>query len=105
MSLHQCRVTAHARERAIERLRADPRRAGSRVAELWACSVKLPPRYAFRFMRRERYVRRKDGVSYRLAGSVLLVCRGARVITLWCITDDQLVDVLLWSAGFPWPRA
>ncbi len=105
MSIPHCHVTAHARQRAVERLRSRPGEARHQVAALWASSVKVPPRYAARLSGRQAYTRRKDGISYRLSGSVLLVCRGPRVITLWCISDEQLVDALIWFAGLPWLQA
>ena len=89
-------VTTHAARRAVERLEASPRD----LHRLFASSLPLSWRRAAQLG--IRVPSHKSGVRFRVAGDVLLVCRGAVIITVWRLTLEQLATLLVWSATGWW---
>ncbi|MFT5460241.1 MAG: hypothetical protein ACI9K2_006758 [Myxococcota bacterium] len=89
-------ITRHARERALQRLGA----GHTPIATLRRRSVLLPARYARRLAIRTPQT--KSGIRFRVAGDVLLVCRGRRIITLWRLSADAFATVLVWIATGIW---
>ncbi|MFT5685951.1 MAG: hypothetical protein ACI8RZ_006906 [Myxococcota bacterium] len=96
-----CVVTRHARERAMQRFQVSPLRAAAFVRRCWRDSVKLPRRYA-QILLKIRAPRRKHGITYRVAGCVMMICRGKTVITVWELSTGELATVLLWACTGMW---
>ena len=89
-------ITLHAHRRARLRLGLHH----TRVSRLRRRSIALPARYARRL--RVRTPSGKSGIRFRVAGDVLLVCRGRKVVTLWRLSTEALATVLVWTATGIW---
>lgn len=96
-----CIVTHHAARRATERFGVPRHEAARYVADAWHRSVRLPWRHA-RGLLRTTLPCRKENPTVRVNGTMLLVCRGASVITVWQLAMDEWATVLLWIATGAW---
>ncbi|MCB9742315.1 MAG: hypothetical protein H6741_25740 [Alphaproteobacteria bacterium] len=100
-----CRLTDHAVERAVQRLGWPRLAAPERLRAHFRRSVKLPPRYARHLNGLSRLRRRpKVEPEYRVAGSVFMVCRRGRVLTVWSLDEEQVATVLVWAVSGIWPH-
>lgn len=100
--MKKCIVTKHALQRATERLDVSNENAYSYIQNAWKLSVSVPKKVASHLVGRE-ILKRKGSPKFRISSSILLVCKGNIVVTLWQITPDQLADIFVWLAFGCWP--
>jgi len=88
-------VTHHAALRGVERFGLRTTARSTAVIEAaFDTSVKLPWRYGRQLSLRPAPVKQVGRrVDVRVAGSMLLICRGRRVLTTWRMTDAQFSTV------------
>jgi len=99
-------ITHHAAERAIQRHGCtNLRDARHTLRRAWSSAVQIPPRYARQLSSRDAATkpkRRGPKIRFRVAGSVLMVCRGRRILTTWRLDEEQAASVLWWVAANRW---
>ena len=97
-------VTRHAVERAMLRLGcATAVAARKHLQQAWSGSISIPERYARQLCKADRGKPHKGRrVQWRVAGSTLMVCRGARIITTWKLDDNQAATVLWFCTANCW---
>jgi hypothetical protein len=96
----RCRVTRHARQRAVERFGVGPGQADAFMEELFGRSRSVPRRYATDLGLSRGL--RKGGCRYRVAGGAMLVVRGKTLVTTWRLDPEQLATVVWWAATGTW---
>lgn len=97
-------VTRHARERAVQRHGLSVASAAQQLRSAFGSSVKVPPRYArqLSYANLPNKPTKSQRRQWRVAGSMLLICRGTCVLTTWRLTPEQAATVLWWAATGWW---
>jgi hypothetical protein len=94
-------TTAHALQRARQRLDAPDNRTAHRLlVEAWREGITL----SWRWLMRLCGVSENRGyATARVYGDIVVIGRGRRVITTWRLTPDSFADLLVRLALGVWP--
>ena len=99
--MRTCTVTKHAAQRACERFGLPPESAPEAIEQAWRASIPLPWHLG-RVLLDCRLRHQKGVPSVRVHGSMLLLCRGRAVVTVWRLSDELCATVLAWTATGEW---